>query len=127
MADKNVPTREAPHLLMEWPIRPNRWIILGLVMLVAGLLVPVGVWAATNYPDGQAPRGSEAESRVAAVFGQPTNADDTVVGDLLIERFYAVDSETGQRMIADVAKGRIRQLQAWSRDKNGATGYMMAL
>jgi hypothetical protein len=108
-------------------LRPNHWIIGGLALLVAALMVPVGVWAANNHPDGQAPRGLEAESRVALVFGQPSDGDDTIVGDLMIERFYAVDVETGQRMIADVAKGRIRQLQTWSRDSHGAAGYFAML
>jgi hypothetical protein len=86
----------------------------------------VGYIAATNHPDTAAPRGSEAEREIAAVFGEPTGRDDAVNGDLLVERFYALDVETGDRYVADFLKGRVQDVLE-SQNDQGTVQYTLLL
>ena len=85
----------------------------GLVLLaVLAALAGVGYYAYGHYPDASPPRGSELEARIAAVFGRPVGGHDgSVVGDYLVERFYALSPETGERYVADILKGRIQAVQ----------------
>src|SRR5438552_3801426 len=103
----------------------NKFIIAGVVLVTAAVLVPVGVWAANNHPDGR--NASRVERRIAEIYGRPdTGSDDKVVGDILIERFYAVDAESGQRYVADVVKGRVKEIQSWT-NEFGTTFYTLVL
>ena len=104
MDDNATPKRPRPHFYNGVSLMANRFVIAAVVLVVAVVLVPVGVWAANNHPDGR--NASRIERRIAEIYGRPdTGSDDKVVGDILIERFYAVDPETGQRYIGDVVKG----------------------
>jgi hypothetical protein len=103
----------------------NRFVIAAVVLVVAVVLVPVGVWAANNHPDGR--NVSRVERRIAEIYGRPDEgSDDKPVGDILIERFYAVDPETGQRYVADVVKGRVKAIQNWT-NEFGTTFYTFVL
>jgi hypothetical protein len=97
---------ERPRVLHPRPLpAPLR---VALVPILAALLALVGWLAAIHYPRLAPPQGTELERRIAGVFGVPRGrVDDRVVGDYLVERFYAMDVETGERYIADVLKGRI--------------------
>ena len=39
-----------------------------------------------------------------------SEADGVVLGDYAIERFYALDLSTGQFFVADLCKGRVRNI-----------------
>jgi hypothetical protein len=101
---------------------------LGLALLALVGLGAAGYYGATSYPDTSPPRGSALESRVASVFSLPREtADDSVVGDYLIERFYVIELDTGRRYVGDVMKGRITAVQASRRDVDGPDSYMLLL
>jgi len=99
--------------------------VAAVVLAIAAVLVPVGVWAANNHPDGR--NQSRVERRIAEIFGRPDQgSDDKVIGDILMERFYAVDPDTGQRYVADVVKGRVKEIQSWT-NEFGTTFYTLVL
>lgn len=51
---------------------------------------------------------SGAERQMAAVFGLPEGSgDENITGDLLVERFYIIDADTGDRYVGDFLKGRV--------------------
>jgi hypothetical protein len=80
-----------------------------------------------DYPNTAPPRGTDAERQIATVFGVPAaTLDDTVRGDLLVERFYAIDSETGEHYVADLLKGRVQRVQETTGD-NGLVTYTLLL
>jgi hypothetical protein len=119
------PKPSKPTLIAGLPWLSNRFVIAALVLVAAAVLIPVGVWASSNHPDGL--NRSRVERRIAEIYGRPDDAaDDKVVGDILIERFYAVDAETGQRYIADVVKGRVTGIQNWT-NEFGTTFYTLVL
>ena len=112
-------TSSAPRLL-AWPSRAPWWLTLPLALVLAALLSVVGYFAADNYPKPAPPQPSDLGRAAAAVFGVPAaTADGTVAGDLLIERFYALEVETGERYVGDVLKGRIQDLQPARPDGGG--------
>ena len=101
------------------------WAIAAVVVIGAAVLIPVGVWASNNHPDGF--NRSRVERRIAEIYGRPdVGSDDKVVGDILMERFYAVDPESGQRYVADVVKGRVKEIQNWT-NEFGTTYYTLVL
>src|SRR6476469_914615 len=123
MAENATPTRPRPHFYNGVSLMANKFIIAAVVLAIAGVLVPVGAWAANNHPCGR--NASQVVGRIAEISGRPdTGSDDKVVGDILIERFYAVDPETGQRYVADVAKGRVKEIQSWT-NEFGTTFYTL--
>ena len=125
MDDSTTPKRSRPHFYNGVSLMANRFVIAAVVLVVAVVLVPVGVWAANNHPDGR--NTSRIERRIAEIYGRPdTGSDDKVVGDILIERFYAVDPETGQRYVGDVVKGRVKGIQNWT-NEFGTTFYTFVL
>ena len=96
-------------------------------MLALTFVAGVGYIAAGHYPNTAPPRGTDAERQIAAVFGVPSeSADDTIRGDLLVERFYAIDSETGEHYVADLLKGRVQRVQETTSD-NGQVTYTLLL
>jgi hypothetical protein len=104
-----------------------RWVKAALALLVVAAFFAVGYLASRYYPHERTPTGSELERRIASAFSIPrATADDRLVGDLLVERFYAVDIETGERYVADMLKGRIQDLQPLPRD-DGSTAYSLVL
>jgi hypothetical protein len=120
--------RRESGLLLPSLGRLPLWVRAGLMLLAIVALAGAAYYGATGYPDTSPPRGSALESRIAAVFSQPrATADGSVVGDYLIERFYAMDVETGRRYIADVMKGRITAVQSAKRDEEGAESYTLLL
>jgi hypothetical protein len=97
------------------------------VLAVLAVAAGVAYVGAVSYPDTAPPRGSELERRVAAVFGRPAGkTDDRIVGDLLVERFYAVDAPTGERYVGDLIKGRIQGIEALPRGSL-PDSYMLVL
>ena len=64
---------------------PRRWWQRGLIFLtIAALFAAIGYVAATEYPDGAPPSGTELESSIAHVFGVPRDGiDNRIIGDLL--------------------------------------------
>jgi hypothetical protein len=113
----NVETGKQGHTqsprVFAWPALRLSALATLLLLLVASGAISVVVYLALEfYPDQTPPPPTEVERRAAALFGLPVqSADGKVVGDLLIERFYALDAETGDRYIADFLKGRIQGLQ----------------
>jgi hypothetical protein len=81
---------------------------------MAAVLLCVAYFGATRHPVPQAPAGAEAERDVTEVFNEPvgTEADLTLQGDLLIERFYFLEVETGRQRIFDFCKGHVRKVVA---------------
>jgi hypothetical protein len=73
------------------------------------ILLAVGYFGAIHQPSVHPPQGAAAEKRIAEVFGT-ANGDAIIEGDLLIERFYVYDVDTGQSSIALLCKGRIVEL-----------------
>jgi hypothetical protein len=107
---------------------PRRWWQRGLIFLtIAALFAAIGYVAATEYPDGAPPSGTELESRIAHVFGVPRDGiDNRIIGDLLVERFYVLDAETGSRYVCDLMKGRISSVQT-ATIEGGALQYTLVL
>ena len=125
MAENATLPRPKPHFYNGVSLMRHKLAIAAVVLVIAGVLVPVGVWASNNHPDGR--NASGVERRIAQIYGRPDEgSDDKVVGDILIERFYAVDPESGQRYVADVAKGRVKEIQSWT-NEFGTTFYTLVL
>jgi len=115
-----------PRLLAVHWDRWRLWQRLLLVIAIAGLLSGVGYVAFYNYPDTSLPRGTDAERAIANVFGVPEDTDGVVTGDLLIERFYVLDSTTGEQYVADILKGRVQGILE-STNENGLVTYALLL
>src|SRR5688572_19719582 len=115
--------RSEPARLLALPprLRLGSRTKLALLAIVAGLLFLVAFLGSVFHPDTTPPRGSELEERVAAVFGQPEDIDGRVIGDYLVERFYAVDIDTGERYVADLMKGRITEILSANLDSDRPT------
>ncbi len=126
--DRDLLAREPTRLLAAPALR--RLPLLAKLVLAVGfawLLGFAGYFAAVEHPDTSPPRGSELERQIADVFGLPEGkSDDSVVGDFLVERFYALDVETGEHYVADVLKGRIEGVQPTLRPE-GSTSYTLLL
>ena len=117
----------APPLL-GWPFSalPLRAkLAAGLLLVVA--IVAAGVIGSKTYPHSTASASAELERRIAAVDHDPTVAswDDAVVGDLLVERFYILDTTTGERYISDFLKGRISGIQVVKREDEPAQDVLL--
>ncbi|HLF77265.1 MAG TPA: hypothetical protein VJB57_07195 [Dehalococcoidia bacterium] len=122
------PRAANPARLLSLPpfgrVGPLVW--LPLLIVTAGVIAAVVYLAANFYPDQTPPATSEVEQQAAALFGLPSDTDDgKIVGDLLVERFYAIDVETGERYVADFLKGRIESVQ--SLGPEGAGPYLALL
>jgi hypothetical protein len=104
--------RNGPPKLLALPgrVKLDAAEAVGLVTILTGALLVVAFLGWRLHPDTTPPRGSQLEERIAAVFGQPENIDGRVIGDYLVERFYAVDIDTGERYVADLLKGRITDI-----------------
>jgi hypothetical protein len=115
--------------LLGWPltILPvwSRWVIAGLAIIAIGAGAYIG---SEFHPNQQATASSEIEGRIAGVFHDPAIAawDDAIVGDFLIERFYLLDLNTGDRYIADFLKGRITDIEEVHL-QDQPPGYVMLL
>ena len=115
-----------PRLLAVHWDRWRLWQRLLLAIVLAAALSGVGYAAFYNYPDTSLPRGTVAEERIAAVFGIPDDTDGVITGDLLVERFYVLDSTTGDQYVADILKGRVQGVQE-STNENGQVMYSLLL
>jgi hypothetical protein len=71
------------------------------------LLTAAAYYGASHHPVTKPPSESTAEAEIAAVFSQPADSDSDLQGDLLIERFYILDVDSGQVKVADICKGKI--------------------
>ena len=102
---------EGPALFASLPLsrlpRRARLAVLVIVPLVVAAALYVG---AAMPPDTTGPSSAEAASEIAGRFHIPADADETLIGDFLVERFYIYDTETGQRKVADIVKGRIQNV-----------------
>jgi hypothetical protein len=106
----------------RWPVWRRGVALAGFALI----LVAVGYAGAQYYPDTAPPRGNDAERRISEVFGAPLAADGFLTGDLLVERFYAIDAETGEHYIADQLKGRVNRVQE-SVNEQGIITYALLL
>jgi len=117
--------------------QPSALFLASFARLPLGIRLAAGVAAvamtsavaylgATLYPDYSIPRGPKAEQRIAKVFGMPLDSDEHLVGDIVIERFYAVEPASGKRYVADMCKGRVSQLIEVERE-DGTVGYSVLL
>jgi hypothetical protein len=84
-------------------------------------------WGAAHHPDYKSPRGIQVQGRIVDVFNvSPMPADSQVIGDYAIERYYAIDPATGRFFVADLCKGRIRNVIESTRD-DGTISYVLDL
>jgi hypothetical protein len=99
-----------------------------LAFVLTSLVVVGGAfyWGVAYHPDYTSPRGQQAQARIVDVFGSPGADDAVVVGDYAVERFYAMDPATGRFFVADLCKGRVRNIIEWTRD-DGTLGYTLDL
>jgi hypothetical protein len=77
---------------------------------VAGLAAAVALTAyhgSTTPPDVSHPDAQEAAQDIAATLHAPAESDNLLIGDYLIERFYILDVDSGERKVGDICKGRI--------------------
>ncbi len=123
---QDAPAPDATRLLslpdLKLSIRAR--ILIGALACV--VVAAVAYAAVTFYPNTAPPPPSEVERQAAAMFGYPVDgADDKIVGDLLVERFYAVDAETGEHYVADFLKGRIQGIQSQGQENAGP--YLLLL
>jgi hypothetical protein len=117
------PAAHPPKILQSLP----RLVLLLFLPLSGLLLAGAGYWASENHPDYAIPRGAAAEERIVELFGAPEeDADPELIGDLLIERFYAVEPATGRRIVADMCKGRVKYVVETELE-NGLVKYSVLL
>jgi hypothetical protein len=111
------PEESAPPLL-GWPVAGlSRRLKVLVGVLVLAAIAASAVAGALFYPrTSNSP--SEIEARIIAFDRDPTVAswDDTLVGDFLVERFYILDTASGEHYIADFLKGRITDMQIVERE-----------
>jgi hypothetical protein len=86
--------------------------VLRPALAVSLLLVLSGTayYGLTRHPVPQPPSDMEAQREIASVLSEPEDADTVLKGDLLVERFYFLDTDSGQVKVADICKGRVREL-----------------
>jgi hypothetical protein len=102
-------------------------IVVALITLGLAAITTAGYYGASRHPDYEVPRGLKAQERITGLFGEPeAAADEALVGDLLIERFYAVEPATGRRIVADMCKGRVKFLVETELE-NGLVKYAVLL
>ena len=106
----------------RWPLWRRLLLFLGFGLILAA----VGYAGTRYYPDTSPPRGTQAERRIAEIFGAPGSGDGVVTGDLLVERFYAIDADTGEHYVGDLLKGRVQGVQE-STNENGQVQYALLL
>jgi hypothetical protein len=99
--------RPPPIALPRW--LPS-WARILLLTVGVALVCSAGYLGATHQPDVAPPEGAKAEQRIAGEFGMPKPSDGVLRGDLMIERFYTYDVETGQREVAVLCKGRVTDI-----------------
>lgn len=90
------------------------------------LLAVAAYLGATLYPDYTQPTGAKAQEAISKTFELPLDADHTLVGDILLERFYAREVSTGRIYVADMCKGRVVQLVEDHKD-DGTVKYSVLL
>jgi hypothetical protein len=105
--------------LLGWPVAGLRlrW-KLALLAVAAAALVAAGFLAYERYPRAQTRTATDLERQLAATYRDPAVPvwDENLIGDLLVERFYIVDLETGQRYVADLLKGYIDDVEVVPRE-----------
>jgi hypothetical protein len=94
------------------------------VVTVLAIAAYVG---ATRHPTASPPARAEAESEITAALSIPAEADDVLAGDFLIERFYTVEADSGQRYVADLCKGRIKDVSVAPRADLAGYAYTLVL
>ncbi|HXH23544.1 MAG TPA: hypothetical protein VNN10_16125 [Dehalococcoidia bacterium] len=115
--------------LAGWPLAslPAR-VKVALLLVAVGLLTIAGVVASREYPRPGLRDATELERQIIAVFRDPAVEvwDETLIGDLLVERFYIADVVTGERYVADLLKGRIDGIEVVPReDQPEAAVYLL--
>jgi hypothetical protein len=106
-------THAEPRLLALPRIRLPRLVVAAAALLAVASTAAIVFLALTYYPKAESTEPREVERRAAAAFGVPADGTDaTIVGDLLVERFYAVDLDSGERYVGDMVKGRIQGVQS---------------
>jgi hypothetical protein len=105
--------------LIGWPLsRLGAFPRIGALALAIAAIAIAAFVGSRYYPGAGGESANELEKRIAEVDRDPTVAswDDTVVGDLLVERFYILDTATGERYVADFLKGRISGIENVQRE-----------
>ena len=117
-------SQRSPELFasLGWFKRWQKVFALTTVVVVAA----AALWFGTHHPNYASPRGAAAQERIVQIFGEPASADGTLVGDYAIERFYALNREDGRIYIADLCKGRVKQLLESNRP-DGTVSYSLNL
>ena len=119
-AGKRQPQTDPARVFSLPPLKITLLAKLHLLLVAAAVIATVVYLALEFYPAQTPPPPTEVERRAAALFGLPMQgADGKIVGDLLVERFYALDAETGERYVADFLKGRIQGLQSLGAENAG--------
>jgi hypothetical protein len=99
-----------------------------LLLLAAAVCLPAAAYAGFhNHPRVTAPQHEDAGRFVAAVLHEPATADDDLIGDYVLERFYVVDKTTGKHHVADLLKGRVKDVASVIRQDLGGFAFTLAL
>jgi hypothetical protein len=104
------------------------WSLCRKLVVVSGLgftTAAAGYAGSLQHSDVAPPAGPKAETELIDALQATEDSDRRLIGDLVIERFYAIDLDTGQRIVADLCKGRI--LDVSSKVKYDWTEYTYAL
>jgi hypothetical protein len=105
----------------------RRSVALAFVLTTLVVVGGAGYWGAAYHPDYASPRGQQAQARIVDVFSaSPDGHDEVLLGDYAIERFYALDPTTGRYFVADLCKGRVRNVLESVRD-DGTVSYVLDL
>jgi hypothetical protein len=94
--------------LFEGTALKQRRLPLVLAMLTGAALA--AILGAQYYPNVGKPSSDEAERQIAEIFQAGEAADERLTGDLLIERFYALEEGTGRRVVLDLCRGEIESV-----------------
>ena len=103
--------RRLPTWVTEWvagtALKQRRLPAVLAILTGAALAAILG---AQYYPNVGKPSSDEAGRQIAQIFQDGEAADERLAGDLLIERFYALEEGTGRRVVLDLCRGEIESV-----------------
>jgi hypothetical protein len=77
---------------------------------LATLLAAAGYAGFSRHPDVSRPTPAEAGREIAESIELGPDGAFDVTGDYLVERYYGIDLSNGQRFVADIGRGRVRNV-----------------